>query len=326
MKSLSALLRRIFEWVWRAGALARARGHQRLDPAEQRMLERALLAKQIGDRLLVGVEPIDPTEGARFALGLYQQGLYWVLRLLYGTELGDKVEVVRVAACIDPRQLTALGIAEADLGALGRFVRDSDFLAHFALSDTEARANAQRALAFLTKLTTSLSHREQSVRTVWKQRLVRVTAIVAVVIGMGYGALGSIDKWKIEKNDVALGKHWAASSAYGDALRSGALDSSDSFFFHTLEEKDPWVMIDLGKVERIGGVLIVNRRDCCFARAVPLVVELSDDSHIWRTVARRDKLFDTWRKDFPAQSARYLRVRAVRVTMLHLSAIRILRG
>jgi hypothetical protein len=69
---------------------------------------------------------------------------------------------------------------------------------------------------------------------------------------------------------------------------------------------------------------ITNRTDCCLERSVPLVVETSPDDKTWREVARRDAQFTTWGDSFPPDPAvRYLRVRVLRPSMLHLASVKI---
>ena len=58
-------------------------------------------------------------------------------------------------------------------------------------------------------------------------------------------------------------------------------------------------------------------------RAIPLVLEVSDDGKAFREVARRTEEFSAWAPSFPPQTARYFRVRVDRVSTLHLEAVRV---
>ena len=115
-----------------------------------------------------------------------------------------------------------------------------------------------------------------------------------------------------------------ASSAYGSFKRSGQLGDADgrSLLFHTEEEDDPWVDIDLHAKRKIHSVVLKNRFDCCQFRGVPLVVEVGDGTD-WQTVAERDETFDIWRADFAPVEARHVRVRSIGHTVLHLRGIEI---
>jgi hypothetical protein len=91
-----------------------------------------------------------------------------------------------------------------------------------------------------------------------------------------------------------------------------------AMFFHTTEEDKPWVEIDLGAPQKFSRVEVVNREDCCPERAVPLVIEVSDDQKNWRDVARRTEVFREWETTFNQVSARYVRARVDRRSVLHL--------
>jgi hypothetical protein len=124
-------------------------------------------------------------------------------------------------------------------------------------------------------------------------------------------------------SDLASGKKWTASSQMEIWSDSGKItdEPGDQILFHTKEEESPWFMIDLEAPTSVSSVDVLNRRDCCGERAIPLVVELSADGKTWREVARRDEPFSVWKATFTAQDARYVRLRVPRKTHLHLSRI-----
>ena len=90
---------------------------------------------------------------------------------------------------------------------------------------------------------------------------------------------------------------------------------------HTDTEDSPWAEIDLGTPTEVHRVEVVNRGDCCADRAIPMVVELSNDRATWKQVARRDQVFGSWDASFPATTARYVRLRVLKRSVLHLRAI-----
>lgn len=96
-------------------------------------------------------------------------------------------------------------------------------------------------------------------------------------------------------------------------------------FFHTLDDPSPWVEIDLGEPKTFSRLTIVNRKDEGLQhRAVPLVIEVSDDQQTWKQVARQDEVFDTWEPKLEAPvKARFVRARADRKTWLHLEALKV---
>jgi F5/8 type C domain len=124
-------------------------------------------------------------------------------------------------------------------------------------------------------------------------------------------------------SDLAAGKKWTASSKQEIWADSGKItdEPGNAILFHTKEDDSPWLMIDLETPTSVASVDILNRQDCCGERAIPLVVELSNDGKTWREVARRDELFTQWKAAFSAQDARYVRLRVPRKTYLHLQGI-----
>src|SRR5512135_2464237 len=123
--------------------------------------------------------------------------------------------------------------------------------------------------------------------------------------------------------DLASGKKWTASSQVEIWATSGKIPEGtrNQVLFHTKEEESPWFMVDLETPTSVSSVDVLNRQDCCGERAVPLLVELSNDARTWREVARRDEPFTEWKATFSAQDARYVRLRVPRKTYLHLQAI-----
>ncbi|MFO0597361.1 MAG: discoidin domain-containing protein [Myxococcaceae bacterium] len=97
---------------------------------------------------------------------------------------------------------------------------------------------------------------------------------------------------------------------------------STKLLFHTDLEANPWAEWDLGQPTKLHEVVVTNRSDCCDERAIPLVVEVSDDQANWKEVARRTDRFDaTMRLPFDEVTARYLRLRIARTSFLHLEAV-----
>ena len=131
-----------------------------------------------------------------------------------------------------------------------------------------------------------------------------------------------IEPWTLGR-DLAAGKPWTASSAWVSCIpekrNCGGLRSG--VFFHTNMEHEPWLRIDLGAEHELQRVELNNRLDCCQERAVPLIVELSKDGTSFRTVARRDEVFEVWRAKFPPERARYVRIRVQRYSALHLERV-----
>ncbi len=120
---------------------------------------------------------------------------------------------------------------------------------------------------------------------------------------------------------------WHSSSASSGFKADGTLGERGSaefdLVFHTDLQTGPWVVIDMLESRSIDRVVIVNRRDCCFERGLPLVVEVGNDGVVFAPVGRQNTLFDTWTVDFAARDARYVRIRSESATILHLAEVRI---
>ena len=119
---------------------------------------------------------------------------------------------------------------------------------------------------------------------------------------------------------------WTSSSAWGEYATSGRLADHDWWFgliFHTKEEVDPWVVVDLGSTRPVDDVTVVSRADCCRDRGLPLVMELAGEDGKFVQVGLRTAPFDTWQVTFPRRKVRYLRLRAQGNTVLHLRDIQI---
>jgi len=130
-----------------------------------------------------------------------------------------------------------------------------------------------------------------------------------------------------DPTNLAARAPWRVSSAFPgfqpSGLRQRWPELGVSAFFHTREEASPWIEFDLGAATSLRSFQVTNRGDCCRERAVPLAVETSTDATSWTQVAKNDTAFDKWDGSLAPQSARYVRFRALRTTMLHLASVEI---
>jgi hypothetical protein len=164
--------------------------------------------------------------------------------------------------------------------------------------------------------------------SVWRRRALTIGLVLTVIAGVAGGIL-LLGAWQEVKGDLAAGRPWRTSSVYGSiGCKSPAQVCTEGpdYFFHTAEEERPWVEIDLGSAKSIAAVRIENRKDCCAERAVPLSVEVSTDQKQYREVLHKQDTFRSWKAEFAPVKARYVRVRAARKTLLHLSRVRVLGG
>ena len=156
-----------------------------------------------------------------------------------------------------------------------------------------------------------------------QRRVARGAELLALLLGASLVLVGS---WlwydASEVGNAALGKRWTASSGAEGAPPSGTLtNAADHFFFHTGGRELPVLELDLGRPTLITNAKIVNRDDCCAERAVPLVLEASTDHRAWRELARRRRSFGVWRSYFAPYTARWVRLRVLRLEAFHLKRI-----
>jgi hypothetical protein len=153
----------------------------------------------------------------------------------------------------------------------------------------------------------------------WFVQHPRVWALGALVLALLLTA--SQQHWFA--TDLAEGKTWFATSAFSTFPRFGIMEgeSNPDGRFHTLDEDSPALLLDLGTVQAMSSIKVVNRVNCCRERALPLVIELSPDGEAWHRVGYRRALFDTWTVHFARTSARYIRLRVDRHSILHLRRV-----
>lgn len=119
--------------------------------------------------------------------------------------------------------------------------------------------------------------------------------------------------------------HFRTSSAAGGYSTEGTLGEVKGYdlLFHTQEEENPWVEVDLGKMREISRIVARQRIDCCKDRGLPMVVEIAGEDRAFRQVGERDTEFEKWDIRFPPESARWVRIRSTATTTLHLADIQI---
>ena len=204
------------------------------------------------------------------------------------------------------------------LEANGELARAGGSGASTILGALRAEAPSEVELGAVERLSRRLVDAARSRRTTLLHQRARRIGTVLVIVGTVLAVLGySLRPWNSYEFRV--------SSAYEGYQSTGKLaDAADrDLLFHTSEEDEPWVEIDLLARRKVHSVTLKNRADCCVERATPLVIELAAEDRSFRVVAQRDEPFDTWKADFPREPARYVRVRALRRTLLHLRAIEV---
>lgn len=319
--------RAAWDWWWRGAALARARAWQAQaePPPEAVHLQRAAAALEWADRALDPIDPLRSGSSLPLALSLYRQAVYWTLLARGGAlpespagELGAMLAATPRAALLD-----AAG-SEAELTMLTTLLATQSFIddarASLAMLEPQLRAVRRFAHALLLRVEPTRAVE----RLLW-QRRVRIGWLL-LAFGGAFAFVAMTGRlW--QGRDLAEGRPWRISSTLLEChpQRSECGGQTTDILFHTAEEKGPWFEIDLGAARKFALIEVENRKDCCADRAVPLVLEVSDDRARWREVARRGDPFESWRARFEPVSARFVRARVGRRSVLHLERVSVRR-
>ena len=162
------------------------------------------------------------------------------------------------------------------------------------------------------------------------ERLHRQVALLQEAAGQAPPARPSRGDDAEAVGEVARGRPFVLSSAAGPRRR-GAVAARAPFFFHTAEETDPRITIDLGAPRALDRIEIVNRtnRDLDRARGLFLRLGLAaeDESGPVVPVHTPPGFFETppepSRTPLGGVPARYVTILAAGRTILHLSDVRI---
>jgi len=313
----------LWDWLTLGPALRAARRTEleretELQPLTQRARETALVA----DRLFDALEPVSTATGQALAADLYRQSVLWSLAARVPEELRDaKPEVLWDAA--DAPGVLVLPDDTNERVELERLVLHADFRTGASLSEAELHKVASQLKTLAQSALELGAPGNGAVRALSFERALRLfnaclllASIAAVVV--------LVAVYAGQKPNLAAGKPWHASSTWAvcqpEIRTCGA--ARTAVFFHTEEDLQPWIEFDLMAPTAFSEVYVKNRNSLP-DRAIPLVVEVSDDAKNWRPVARREDTFRRWTASFPSVTARYVRLRVDRRSYLHLEAVEI---
>lgn len=311
---------RLLEWLWRSDALTQAREATRSLPKTTRLrLTRARLATELADRVL---DPVDPLSApaAALALSIYREAAYWALLAQDDTTTASNVaEAFTLTA---PAILRYAAGSDAELQAVRSALAEHSFITTAEDEPQASERNARLAKAFVHALIARQLGPERALRRVLVQRWLRSTSVALLLLGGALATKATVDRLDAPP-DLALRKPWRASSKLADCEPENmrCANKRTAIFFHTLEQNDPWLEIDLGAPRRFAAVEVDNRDDCCPDRAIPLIFEVSDNQRVWKKIARRDEPFRSLRQEFSPVTARYLRLRVPRRVAFHLERV-----
>lgn len=311
---VAGILTKVRDFLFRTTQLREARV-EALGPDEGRgrCLQQARLTAEVARRTVTPVEALPGGSRASVLVTLYRDAAYWALAAGLPPGTPPPADLAAAWAAYTPEQLPYAVRDPANLAALKRILVDrKDPAAGLEATDEDAA----RARAFVDALLWDLDALQRRIDRLHAQRWLRVTvsvvALIAIVVGLRALTTGE---------NLAEGKGFRTSSTWSGWAACQADGSCSDVIFHTDEQMNPWVEYDLGSPKKVRRIEVKNRDECCRERAVPLVVEVSNDRSSWTEVARRDTEFSTWTAKFSARTARYVRLRVPRTTTFHLREV-----
>ena len=168
----------------------------------------------------------------------------------------------------------------------------------------------------------SVSWRSRSLA--WLTDADRSKARIGALLGLAV-ALCTFGAAAIEGPNKAFGKTWSTSSSAGECHpeKRACAGQTTTVFFMTNEEDHPWYLVDLGSPTKVHEVDVTNRLDAEQGAAAPLIIETSLDGVHFETQGLRDRAFGRLRARFSQTTARYVRLRVDRRSVLHLESVKV---
>jgi hypothetical protein len=154
-------------------------------------------------------------------------------------------------------------------------------------------------------------------------RYTRVSLAAAAVL-IVVGVIGSWISSKFEKPNIALHRRVEVSSQYPGAGEDHTLlvdGDKTNLGFHT-DCQGGWVIIDLGAPTKFDKVVVYNRTEFP-ERAIPLIIEVSNDHQSFRQLAERKEVFDKWSATGLGAQGRYVKLRNTSPNCFHLAEVEI---
>lgn len=303
-----SFIARTREWLLRSATLREARDAAAVSDARRSALAQAHLLAEVARRVAEPVEALPNGSRAAVRLALYRAATYWGL-LALRTDETPAADLATLWTRFPADRLARLAGGDIAAEAVRRALADG--APEYALEAAEA--DAARARQFTEGLIAELDVPRKHIERINGQRWARLGMLGVVLLLIGYGA-----------RVVALGPNLVADKPFKlSTTYAGCAppNTCDGIFFHTEQQKNPWIEFDLGAARPIKRIEVANRVECCGDRAIPLIAEISTDREHWTEIARREAVFVNWTATFPKVTARYVRFRVPRDTQFHLKEI-----
>jgi hypothetical protein len=304
---------RIIGWFWLSSRARELRASANTRARAEILAKRARMSYAIARQALAPPEPYEDGEPDAVACELFRQSIHWSL------------EARRELLAQGESPSTNLPSDSEDALRLAREIVARSFEDFAEQREEELAELAEKLEQCSRALLEPLPNTKLEWRRLWAARSLRIGIpflVVALVVLAVRVAVDKLEDWR----DLARGRPWKTSSAHATLCTSPAQNCVEGphFFFHTKLQESPSIEFDLGEAKAISMVVVENRTDCCRDRAIPLIVEVSENPGEWREVKRRTNDFETWRGRFPSTRARWVRLRVPRATFLHLARVKIL--
>lgn len=309
---------RVREWFLRSRALSEA-DRRGLSPRQRAALRAARQATELAERAVDLPEAYREGPPLGAALRLYQDAVWWSLQVV-ADESAEEPSLAQLTAT-NLEVLRAASASEQELAHLRGALLEAGREELERRDEQSQLLLAGDALRLVRALIAQVGEPDARIERLRRQRWLRPGLALAL---LACAAL-CVVLVRMPRN-LAAKKTWIASSAGWTFARAGNTGQrgSEGLMFHTDLQDNPWVTVDLGSLQSVRGIKLENRVVCCQERAVPLAVEVSVDGKSWTEVARRSELFTAWDARFRKVSARYVRLRVLRHSVLHLQNVEVL--
>lgn len=298
------------EWTLRTAAVREARaGIVSLDERRAHALRQARLLLEVASQVRFPVGRLPKGSRPAALVVMYRDAIYWALAARRPGGAPPPPDLDALWAEQDTVELERIAGGPAALAAARRVLLETPTSRALDTSTEDAARAGELAVALVGDL-------DAARKRTSKLRAQRWMRILLVLVALGVLAAGVARL--IRGGDLAASAKLRVSSS----LSNCATDPGCyTMLFHTENENNPWVELDLGAPKKIRTIEVINRTDCCSERAVPLVVEGSNDRKLWTPIARRDTEFTTWTATFAPRVVRYVKLSVPRTTPFHLRDI-----
>ncbi len=270
-------------------------------------VRQARLLVEAARRVVEPVETLPPGSSASASVVLYREAVYWALVPRWPSDQTVPDDLRTLWAELP----ASTWPADVDADALERIKATllDPRPVPLNLGRDLATQIRQLAEALVSKLEAPRRELQRLYRRRWTVALVGLGLTFALALGARIVLRGPN---LVAHQPFRTSSSWAGCPA--DPFCVGML-------FCTDPQENPWIEFDLGESKSVRRIEAENRLDCCRDRAIPLVVETSNDQKNWVEVGRQESEFANWSSELKPTKARYVRLRVPKSTVFHLQSV-----